>query len=211
MESFAQDLRFGVRTLLRAPGFTVVALLTLAIGIGANTAILSVVHAVLWRPLRFPDSDRLVVLLRTMDARQASNLSGPNFLDVRARARTLSGAAAFYTGGNIGTFTLTGQGDPVVVTATRVGDTFFDVLGIAPIHGRTFHPAENRPGHDRVAVLGYPLWRERFGADPRIVGRSITLDGVPYTVVGVAPRDVYLEFGQLWLPLVYDEEILGDR
>jgi predicted permease len=130
---------------------------------------------------------------------------------VRARARTLSGAAAFYTGGNIGTFTLTGQGDPVVVTATRVGDTFFDVLGIAPIHGRTFHPAENRPGQDRVAVLGYPLWRERFGADPRIVGRSITLDGVPYTVVGVAPRDVYLEFGQLWLPLVYDEEILGDR
>jgi putative ABC transport system permease protein len=211
MDTFAQDLRYAVRHLVRVPGFTALALLTLALGIGANTAIFSVVHAVLWRPLRFSEPDRLVLLFRTMEGRMISSLSGPNFLDIRARSRSLSGAAGFFTGGNIGTLTLTGQGDPLVVTATRVTDGFFDVLRIPALHGRPFKPEENQPGQDRVVVLGYPLWRERFGGDPAIVGRSIMLDGSPYTVVGVAPHDVYLEFGQMWLPLVYDEEILRDR
>jgi predicted permease len=211
MDTLSQDLRFGLRCLIKARGFTAVALLTLALGIGANTAIFSAVHAVLWRPLLFSEPDRLVVLLRTLDGRTPSSLSGPNFLDLRARARTLSGAAAFFTGGNIGTFTLTGRGDPLVVTATRVSDGFFEVLGIAPLHGRMFVPAENRPGQDRVVVLGHPLWRERFGGDSGIVGKSITLDGDRYTVVGVAPPDVYIDFGELWVPLPYDEEILHDR
>jgi predicted permease len=205
MDSFAQDLRYAARSLGRAPGFTAVALLTLSLGIGANTAIFSVVHAVLWQPLRFAESDRLLLLFRARDgARQGANLSPPNFFDLRARARTLSGVAAFFTGGNTGSFTLTGHGDPVLITATTVSDGFFDAMGIPALHGRTLRAEDNRPGQHRVAMLAAPLWRGRFGADPGIVGRSIVLDGQPYTVVGVAPDRMYGEFGQIWIPFVYD-------
>ena len=119
MDTLAQDLRFAARSLRRAPGFTAVALLTLALGLGANTAIFNVVYAVLWQPLRFAESDRLLLLFRARDgARQGANLSPPNFFDLRARARTLSGVAAFFTGGNTGGFTLTGYGEPLLLTAT---------------------------------------------------------------------------------------------
>ena len=179
MDALAQDLRYAVRSLRRAPGFTAVALLTLALGIGANTAIFNVVYAVLWQPLRFVESDRLLLLFRARDeARQGSNLSPPNFFDLRARARTLSGVAAFFTGGNTGGFTLTGHGEPRLLTATTVSDGFFEVMGIPAMHGRTLRADDNRPGQHRVAVLAAPFWRERFGADPSIVGRSIVLNGV---------------------------------
>jgi predicted permease len=205
MDSFIQDLRFALRSLRRAPGFTAVALLTMAIGIGANTAIFTVVHAVLWQPLRFAESNRLLLIFRATDgARQGANLSPPNFFDLRARARTLSGVAAFFTGGNTGSFTLTGHGDPVLLTATAVSDGFFDVMGIPAMHGRTLRAEDNRPGQHRVAMLAAPVWRDRFAADPAIVGRSIVLNGQPYTVVGVAPDRMYGEFGQIWIPFVYD-------
>ena len=205
MDTLAQDLRYAVRSLRRAPGFTAVALLTLALGIGANTAIFNVVYAVLWQPLRFAESDRLLLLFRARDgARQGANLSPPNFFDLRARARTLSGVAAFFTGGNTGGFTLTGHGDPLLLTATTVSDGFFEVMGIPAMHGRTLRADDNRPGQHRVAVLAAPFWRDRFGADPSIVGRSIVLNGQPYTVVGVGPDRMYGEFGQIWIPFVYD-------
>ena len=211
MDIFTQDLRFAVRSLRKARGFTAVALLTLALGIGANTAIFSVVHAVLWQPLRFAESDRLLLLFRARDgARQGSNLSPPNFFDLRARTRTLSGVAAFFTGSNTGSFTLTGYGDPLLVTATTVSDGFFDVMGIPAMQGRTLRAEDNRPGQHRVAMLSAPLWRDRFGADRRIVGRSIMLNGQPYTVVGIAPDGMYGEFGQVWVPFVYDAGFFGE-
>ena len=206
-----QDLRFAVRSFSKARGFTAAALLTLAVGIGANTAIFSVVHAVLWQPLRFAESDRLLLLFRARDgARQGANLSPPNFFDLRTRARTLSGVAAFFTGGNTGTFTLTGQGDPLLLTATTVSDGFFDVMGIPAMYGRTLQAEDNLPGRHRVAMLAAPLWRDRFGADPGIVGRSIVLNRQSYTVVGVAPDRMYGEFGQIWVPLVYDAGFVGE-
>jgi putative ABC transport system permease protein len=211
MDVLTHDLRFAIRSLSRAPGFAAVALLTLALGIGANTAIFSVVHAVLWQPLRFEQSDRLLLLFRARDgARQGSNLSPPNFFDLRARARTLSGVAAFFTGGNTGSFTLTGRGDPLLLTATTVSDGFFDVMGIPAMYGRTLQAGDNRPGQHRVAMLAAPLWRNRFGADPRIVGSSIVLSGQAYTVVGIAPDGMYGEFGQIWVPFVYDAGFLGE-
>ena len=206
-----QDLRFAVRSFSKARGVTAAALLTLAVGIGANTAIFSVVHAVLWQPLRFAESDRLLLLFRARDgARQGANLSPPNFFDLRTRARTLSGVAAFFTGGNTGTFTLTGQGDPLLLTATTVSDGFFDVMGIPAMYGRTLQAEDNLPGRHRVAMLAAPLWRDRFGADPGIVGRSIVLNRQSYTVVGVAPDRMYGEFGQIWVPLVYDAGFVGE-
>ena len=211
MDSFTQDLRFAARSLRRTPGFTAVALLTLALGIGTNTAIFSVVHAVLWQPLRFEESDRLLLLYRAQDGvRQGSNLSPPNFFDLRARARTLSSVAAFFTGGNTGSFTLTGHGVPVLLTATTVSDCFFEVMGTPAMHGRTLRAEDNRPGQHRVAMLAAPFWRDRFGADPRIVGRSIVLNGQPYTVVGVAPDRMYGEFGQIWVPFVYNAGFYGE-
>jgi putative ABC transport system permease protein len=211
MEVFSQDLRFALRRLRKEPGFTAIALLTLALGIGANTAIFSVVHAVLWKPLRFADSDRLLLLFQVRDgAGQSPTLSPPNFFDLKSRARTLSGVAAFFTGGNTGAFTLTGHGDPVLLTATTVSDGFFDVLGIRAIYGRTLQAEDNRPGQHRVAMLSAPLWRERFGADPAIVGRSIALNGQPYTVVGVVADGMYGEFGDIWVPIVYDGGFVGE-
>ena len=205
METLAQDFRFALRALRGAPGFTAVAVLTLALGIGANTAIFSVVHAVLWQPLQFAESDRLLLLFRARDgARQGANLSPPNFFDLRARARTLSGVAAYFTGGNTGSFTLTGHGDPLLLTATTVSDDFFKVMGIPALHGRTLQAEDNRPGQHRVVMLAARVWRDRFGADPGIVGGSIVLNGQSYTVVGIVPDGMYGEFGQIWVPLLYD-------
>ena len=184
MTSFWQDVRFGLRMLRASPAFTLVAVLTLALGIGANTAIFSIVDAVLLRALPFPDSGRLVDISR-LDLRNNESvraLSYPDFQDLRAQSRTLQSAAVY----NVDSLTLTGAGEPAHVSAGVASASIFQVLGVSPKLGRAFLSAEDAPG-SRVAILSDSLWRERFAADPSVLGRAITLNARSYTVVGVLP------------------------
>jgi predicted permease len=201
MDTLIQDLRFGLRRLQRAPGFAAVALLTLALGIGANSAIFTVVNGVLLRPLPFAEPDRLVSMHHGTGG-DIGPMSPPNFFDWRDRAKSFARAAAL----NTSTFTLTGRGDPVRIVGARVSDGFFDVLRLQPLQGRLFGPDDNRPGQHRVVVLGYPLWRERFGADPAIVGKTIALSSEEYRVAGVLPEGAgFPDAVQLWVPMEYSE------
>ena len=198
LETVAQDLRYGLRTLARAPGFTVAAVLALALGIGATTAIFSVVDAVLLRPLPYEHPDRLAVVL----TRGTGPVAPGNFLDWRRDASTFErmGAAESW-GTNLGS-----DGRPEHVDGVRVTSDIFPLLGVRPQLGRTFAADEDQPGRAKVVVLGHRLWQRRFGGDAAVVGRSITLDGVPHVVVGVMPRG--FEFppfwatgAELWAPL----------
>jgi putative ABC transport system permease protein len=201
MDTLRQDIAYAARRLARAPGFTLVALLTLALGIGANGAIFSVVNAVLLKPLPFAEPDRLVTLSQTWKGTPGP-YSPQNFLDVAKSAHSFESLAAFDPGG----LTLTGQGTPVRLDGAEVSASFFDVLGVAPERGRGFATDENEPGRTRVVVLGHALWRERFGGDPAILGRSISLNREPYVVVGVTkPGFAFPEGAQLWRPLTYDQ------
>jgi putative ABC transport system permease protein len=179
------DLRYGARTLVKRPGFTSAAVLTLALGIGANTAIFTVVEAVLLRPLPYPDADRLV-RVRGLDLGtcQPGNLSPMDFLDLEDRARTFDGLAAY---NNYAAATLTGEGDAERVAGTRVTARFFSILGVAPRMGRDFRRDDDVPGASPVVMLSDGFWRRRFGGDPSIVGRTIQLSSVAYEVVGVLP------------------------
>jgi predicted permease len=198
VERFLQDLRYGARLLRRAPGFAAVAIATLALGVGANTAILSVVYGILIRPLPYADSGRLVVLLH-----QGRNPVAPaNFLDWQARARSFErmGAAEYWTPNLLG-------GDaPTKLWALRLTPEMLPMLGVPPMLGRWFLPSEGTAGADHVAVIGHGLWTRRFGADPSVVGRTLSLDGEPYTVVGVMPPDFrfapfWATQAELWVPL----------
>jgi predicted permease len=201
IDAIRQDLTYAVRRLRQAPGFALVAVATLALGIGATSAIFSIVNAVLLRPLPFPEPERLVRVAQTWKGQPAVH-SPQNFLDVETQSTAFSGLAAIDTNG----VTLTGRGAPVRLEEADVSASFFDVLRVRPLHGRGFVAGENEPGRNRVAVLGYPMWRDRFGSDPGVVGRTITLDRQPYTVVGVAPPELaYPEGTQLWTPLEYDQ------
>jgi putative ABC transport system permease protein len=181
-----QDVRYGLRMLGKNPGFSVLVILTLALGIGANTAIFSVVSAVLLRPLPFPEPDRLVAILhvdlRTGETGRA--LSYPDFADLRAESKTLEAAAA-YDGGSA---TMTGMGDPVHLTTGICSADMFNVLREPPLLGREFTRAEDKPG-THVVMLGYRLWKTRFGGDPRVTDKQIVLDGQPYVVAGVMPAE----------------------
>jgi predicted permease len=181
MNGLWQDIRYGLRMLAKSPGFTAVVVLTLALGIGANTAIFSVVSAVILQPLPFPDANRLVSL-RGIDLRNGEGraLSYPDFIDLRTQSRTIESAAA-YTDSS---FTLTGAGEPLHLDAEIVSASLFDVLRVAPKLGRTFTANEDVPG-TRVVLLSHRLWKTRFGANPGIVGRTVTLNSEPYTVAGV--------------------------
>jgi predicted permease len=206
MDTIRQDLVYALRRLRQAPGFTLVAVATLAVGIGANSAIFSVVNAVLLRPLPYPEADRLVSVASTWKGRRTV-YSPQNFLDTAAAARSFEGLAAWDPGG----MTLGGAGRPKGVEGAQVSAGFFDLLRVRPVLGRGFAADENEPGRTRVAVLGHALWRERFGADPGAVGRSVAVDGVPHVVVGVAPEGFsYPEGRELWTPLEYDARFRGD-
>jgi putative ABC transport system permease protein len=193
-----QDLRYGARMLWKNPGFTAVAVLALAIGVGANTAIFSVVHAVLLRPLPYRDAARIVELHETARG-GLTTISPPNALDWRARSRTLARIGIY----NDTTATLTGGAEPQRLDAALVDGDVFDVLGVPAMLGRTFTADDARPGAERVVVLGHGLWRSRFGGDPRIVGRPLTFDGTAFTVVGVMPAGFTFPGRiDLWFPLM---------
>jgi predicted permease len=200
MDTLRQDLAYALRRLAHAPGFTFVAIATLALGIGANSAIFSVIDGVLLRPLPYADPERLVMVSATWKEKPVV-MSPLNFLDVAAAARSFEGLAATDGGG----VTLTGNGAPERVEGASVSASFFDVLGARPMLGRGFVAEENEPGRTKVVVLGEGLWRRRFGADPGIVGQSIAVNREPHVVVGVAPAAVaFPEGAELWRPMEYD-------
>jgi putative ABC transport system permease protein len=206
MDTFQQDFRYAFRRLIRTPGFTTVAVLTLALGIGANSAIFSVVNGVLLKPLPYFEPDRLVGVFHVSHGRR-STLSGPNFTDMRKMSRTLAAAAAIAGDRTV----LTGRGEPVRLPSAEVSASFFDVLGVPAALGRTFRPEENDPARVNVVVLSDALWRDRFGADRQIVGKSITLDGISKEVIGVMPRGfAYPADRVLWTPIRYSKGFLSD-
>src|SRR5499426_574977 len=187
MQNILQDLRYGARMLLKRPGFTVVAVITLALGIGANTAIFSVVNAVLLRPLPCEDPDRLVVFSTAPQQGHPEACSLPDFVDWREQSRSFERMAAFTDR----TFNLTGVGEAERLNGLAVTADFFPLLSIRPAFGRVFLPEEDRPGASGVAILSHNLWRRRFGSNPDMVGRAITLNGQDYTVVGIAPPNLW--------------------
>ncbi len=202
LEDAGADLRFGLRTLRRSPVFTIVAVLTLALGIGANTAIFSVVDGVLLRALPFADPGALVSVWD-------GGHSKAEFVGVRDHNRTLEDVAAYRD--RVG-FSLSGGGKPARLYGSQATSELFRVLGVGAALGRTFAAGEDQPGNDRVVVLSDALWRDRFAGDPSIIGRSIELDGISRTVIGVMPRGFWFPRHEtrLWVPLTLGRKVLGE-
>ena len=208
MDTLLRDVRYAVRGLLRAPGFTTAAVLTLALGIGANTAIFSVVDQLLLRPLPYPNGDQLLTIYEAFKVASAGTdqernvVSPANWLDWQRESRTLRSVAAWDTT----TLTLTEAGEPVRLNVQVVSAEFFPLLGVTPLLGRTVSQEDDRPNAPRVVVLSHHLWQQRFGGDPALVGRRITLNDRPVEVIGVMPpafRFVYHD-NDLWGPFQLD-------
>jgi putative ABC transport system permease protein len=211
MEDLWQDLSFGLRLLRRNLGFTTVAVLTLALGIGANTAIFSLVDSILLRPLPYTQPENLVQLIQSYPEKGLNdwNLSLANFADYRDHAHSFEAIAGYNSRASrlvSDGVDLTGVGESQRLQTTRVTGDFFRVLGVGPMLGRTFLPEEETPGKNNVCVLSYGLWQNRFGGDPSIVGNSLALDNVPTQVVGVMPLGFAFPSPEteLWLPLGLD-------
>src|SRR5215469_15061109 len=218
MNTLWLDLRYGLRMLAKSPGFTIVAVLTLALGIGAGTAVFSIVDAVLLKPLPYPHAERIV-----FPWRQSPPKIDLGYNEIPWGARTLQhfqrdvktfqDVGAFEAAG----FNLTGTGDPVRIDGARASAGFFRALGVAPLIGRTFIDEEDHPGHDREVILGYGVWQRKFGADPNVVGRTLELNGASYAVVGVMPSGFAFPRGEempgsfqfprqpeMWVPEITD-------
>ena len=211
VEEFLQDVRYGLRMLRKSPGFTAVAVLILALGIGANSAIFSVVNGVLLHPLPYPRPQELVRLHETSTAwgkNGVGSTSGPDFDDWRAQSRSFSGLAAYFEDG----LNLTGASEPQRIRSMYVSADFSSVLGAQPERGRLFSKGDFKPGAAHVVVLSDGLWRRVFGADPNIIGKSLTLSGQVYTVEGVTSRDFHpFSNEELWTPLTPTNPTLHDR
>ena len=194
LETLIQDLRFAFRMLRKSPGFTTVAVLTLALGIGTNTAIFSLVNGILLAPLPYPNPEQLVSITGTYPK--------GGVVAMRDQIRTMD-VAAYYEGHE---FNLTGQGEPLRLTGTVVSAEFFSVLGARPELGRTLVPGEDIPGQDNYVVLSHALWQQRFASDPAIIGRPIELEGISRQVVGVMPPVFRFPSSktQIWVPLRND-------
>jgi putative ABC transport system permease protein len=202
IETLLQDLRFGLRMMARRPAFTGIAILTLALGIGANTAIFSVVNAVLLQPLPYANPDELVTIYNTPGGEHRWPLSPGTYLNLKSRNSVFTDVAALSNKG--WPANLTGGGEPERLQGFQVSANIFSLLGIAPQQGRTFVSEEDLPGQNRVVVISYELWQRRFAADPQIIGQAITLNGDSYTVVGVMPADFrFFTKTHLWTPLAF--------
>ena len=189
-----QDLRYGIRMLRKNPGFTFVAVITLSLGIGANTAIFSVVNGVLLNALPYSQPEQLTMIWPDSEG----ITSYPYFADWRDRNHTFQGMAGMATRN----FDLTGGGEPEKIRAARVSANFFQLLGVSPVRGRGFTAEEDQPGRDRIVVLSHGLWQRRFGGDPGILNQTISLDGVPHIVVGIMPPEFkFPEKAEIWKPL----------
>src|SRR2546423_12542488 len=197
METFFKDIRFGVRSLLKRRGFTSIAVLTLALGIGAATAIFSVVDGVLLRSLPYPEAERIVQLRELNSAGRQISFAEPNFRDVRARSRTLEAVAQY--GGEV--TTVTGGGEPVRALTVAVSGDFFHVLGTKPIVGRTFLPEERKPVGTPVAVVSYGFWQRLLGGKSDLAGTTLRVMDQNVTVVGVMPAGfAFPQDAEVWIP-----------
>jgi putative ABC transport system permease protein len=204
METLLRDIRYGTRSLLKRPGFTAIALIALALGIGANTAIFSLVNAVLLRPLPFADPDRLVwVFGNIRNGGNRASVSPLDFLDYRQQNTTFEEFAAQFSFPIA--LNLTGNGEPERLSAAAVTGNYFQALGTKAALGRTFHLEDENPGHEQVAVLSYGLWQKRFAGDPNIVSKTVMLDGKKVEVIGVMPQDFnFPQASELWIPINFD-------
>ncbi|MGC1106782.1 MAG: ABC transporter permease [Candidatus Acidiferrales bacterium] len=212
MNTLLQDLRYAVRMLAKSPGFAAIAIATLALGIGANTAIFSVINATLLKPLPYANAGRLVLVWQTYgDGPDNINIvSAPNILDIEKQSGVFESLAIFDSAGR--GYNLSEGNDPERVSGVRVTAKFFDVLGAKPLLGRTFLPEEEIAGKDHEVILSYRLWKRRFAGDPALVGKAIRIDGASFTVVGVMPRKFEFQFWsharELWVPVGYT---IGDK
>ncbi len=208
MRTLWQDLRYGARILLKNPGFTLIAVITLALGIGANTAIFSIVNSVLLRPLPYPNADRLMTIWEDHTRRDGPArewTSPPGFEDWRDQAKSFDHVVAIQGWQP----TLTGQRDPEQLAGAQVSHNAFETLGVAPAHGRSFHPEEDQRGVESVVIISHGLWRRRFGADPSLVGKSISLNGESHLVIGVMPEGFKFPIianADIWRPI---QPVLG--
>ncbi len=201
-----QDVVFALRQCVRQPGFTAAAVLTLALGLGATTAIYSVVHSVLLKSFSFSDPDRVLLAYTTWRGFRGGTSAG-NYEYIRQRVQTLEFLAAVHSVN----FNLSDEGQPERVRGVRATWTYFRIFGFAPLHGRVFTADEDQPGRDRVVVLSHRLWQRRFGGDSRVVGREIRLNGEPYSVIGIMPP-AFEEIGErdeLWTPVAFTPERLA--
>jgi putative ABC transport system permease protein len=209
MNALIQDLRYGARMLIKKPGFTLIAVLTLALGIGANTTIFSVVNSVLLRPLPYRNPEQLAMVWGKMPAHVSGNVgaSAPEFAEYRDQNLVFSSIAAYTSS----SFSLTGAGEPERIVGTFVSAGLFPLLDVQPSLGRAFLNEEDQPGHDRVVILSHGLWRRRFAGDSTVVGRSVTLDGQSHTVAGVAPAGFRFpdDETEIWKPIAFTAEQLS--
>ena len=203
VETIVADGRFALRQLSKSPGFTFMAVLIMALGIGANTAIFSVVRAVLLEPLPFREADQLVQIWHvppqsSFPGMSRFAVSAANFLDWQKQNNVFS-AMALASGG---AYEITGKGKPETIRASTVTHNFFSVLGVQPIHGRVFLPEEDQPGHNNEIILSFRMWQSRFGSNPNVIGQTMPLDGAPYVIVGVmGPKMNKPDVAQAWIPL----------
>jgi putative ABC transport system permease protein len=196
------DLRFALRLLRNSPGYAAIAIATVALAIGANAAMFSFVNGLLLRPLPYPDPDRIVRVLERLPTGGPTGISTLNYIDW-----TKQSAAFEYIAAEAGwRATLTGGGEPIVIRGARVSPQYFDIFGVRAAAGRTFLPAEDQPGKDRVVLLSHVLWESRFGSDPAMPGREILLDGEPHTVVGILEKGSPFDraSAQIWKPLAFE-------
>lgn len=203
MSELLQDLRFGFRTLLKSPGFTITAILILAIGIGANTAIFSFVDGVLLKPLPYPDPDRILRVWEKPPRGERNGISTLTYLDWEKQNTVFE-----YLAGQRGDSpSLTGINEPIQLRGSQISPHYFDIFGIKPAIGRGFAADENQPGKEHVVILSHALWQSQFGADLSLIGRSILLDGQPYIVIGVLPGGVFdRAYAQIWRPLAFQPD-----
>jgi len=211
METLFQDIRYGVRTLLKNPGFTAVAVIALALGIGANSAIFSVVNAVLLRPLQFDQPEQLVLVWEKRPAlgRVRNPASYPDFVDWRAQNQVFENMAAYVGRG----FNLTGTDEAERIDGTAISPSMFQILRVQPRIGRAFQDDEDKPGQNSVVILSNGVWQRRFGADPDIAGKTIKLNDQSYTVIGVMPADFIFpnRSTEVWVPLTPSPEDQNNR
>jgi len=208
IETLIQDLRYGARMLLKNPGFTLVAIITLSLGIGANTTIFSLINSLLLKPIPFPQADRLALVWQSQvnNPKSRNIVSAPNFWDWQRQNEVFENMAVFDTAGK--GYDLSGDGEPERVSGVRVSAGFFDTLGVKPRLGRAFSPEEEQPGKHQVVVISDGLWRSRYNSDPAIVGKTIKVDSENHTVIGVMPPEFEFQFWspihQLWVPVAYN-------
>src|SRR5689334_15049106 len=211
MDNLIRDIRFALRTMMRKPGFTAIAIIIMALGIGANTAIFSLVRAVLLRPLPFANPDRLVMVWE--DAAFIGfpkNTPAPaNYVDWKTRNEVFEDMAAI----DSRSYNLVGDGQPEKVYALGVTESFFPLLGVEPTLGRVLAPEDDRPGAAKVAVISYGLWQSRYGGEASVIGRDILLNDEKHTVVGVMPKDFQFLDAEirLWVPSGFTAEELATR